>query len=345
MTNLQNAHSGLYRHRSAAIGLLLSFCFAMGNCFVSNSLHPRFQNRQETIAQQFSILEGELCTKPGPPKYFFEFQNRILFAAVLKVATRFSILSVGQWYLLLRILSAVLAYFAFWWVLTQVVGVSGLLAAAGQLLLSFSMIFTFNHGWEHPTDFIDLLFFSLFVGAALKKQRVLLAVLMLLASCNRESTVLGGVLWLGLYGVSPAKQWRNWKWNGVEILYGLAVSILSYAAVMAWRVGLCGKFKASQALALRYLIPSMVDSLASLNPYAWPIIGTVMFLPAVLWLAANRRFFDDTTRGLLWASFGTALATMVFGLALELRVFIPAVTILTIAAVRAQDRADHKQDC
>ena len=73
------------------------------------------------------------------------------------------------------------------------------------------MVFTFNHGWEHPTDFLNVAFFCGFIGLALQRKRAVLALVVFLATLNHQTAAFAGVIWFVLWGGErPFKpKWRE----------------------------------------------------------------------------------------------------------------------------------------
>ncbi len=309
----------------------MAFSFALMTLFVSNNLHPRFEHRAETIAQQFAILQGKPYLLDGVPTYFPEFQNRILFPIFLSLATALHVGSDSEVYLVLRTLTAFAAFIVFWWLL-QTRSVSLRVASVGMGALAFVLVFTFNHGWEHPTDFLDVIFVALFVWACVSKHRLLAMGLAIVASANRESSPFIGVIWFVLYAVD--EQWRfNWK----EGVFAIGLSVLAYVTVLTIGFAFGGVAAlAPQTTAVIWLGKFLLEALANPSPSAWPLLLVAMVLPLALWIGANWRPASFQTRRVLLAGIAIALIAPLFGIIKELRFFIPAATVLIYGACLAE---------
>ena len=198
---------------------ILAVCLGLAivTTFVSANHDQRFPNRSDTVNQQLAILAGDSYMLGEQEYYFPSFQNRVLFPALLSLAVQAGYLEPSEWYLLLRIGTAFLAFTAFIWsavlIAPHIPSLPTLVL--GGLLLAFSLLPTFNHGWEHPTDFLDV-FFMCFVVTAVTQRRFLpLLILTGIAAANRESAVFGGVIWLIYWGLHS-----SWKTLLREILRG-----------------------------------------------------------------------------------------------------------------------------
>lgn len=314
------------------IGVLLAVAFTFLTTFVSNNLHPRFEHRAETVAQQFAILHGEPYVLGGVTVYFPEFQNRVLFPLMLAAAVSPGRGSPTQVYVILRFLTAVVAFLAFWFVLIQVGKIPLRTAAVGVGMLGYVMIFTFDHGWEHPTDFLDILFFSLFLWACVGKHRVLAILLAMGASANRESSPFIGLMWLMLYGIAS-----NRKIDVREAAFGIGLGVLAYATVLSLRYLFGGVAALQPQTVSLFLIPSFVhDFIANPTLSSWVPLLLAMVLPLALWIWANWQWFKFPERRLLWAGIGIALVAPIFGIIMELRFFIPAAVVLIFAVCCAE---------
>ncbi len=313
--------------RSVPTAILWSLCLAVFTCFVSNNLHPRFQNRSETIEEQLAIPRGEPYSIGSKSIYFAEFQNRVLFGLALSTASSLKLLRLGQWYLVLRFFTAFLAFFLFWRLATKHGRADDAVSLTAMGLLAYCMVFTFNHGWEHPTDFLDIAFMTGFVGLTVQGRWGTLALLTLIASFNRESSAFAGVVWFFLHRFYSTGRPRVNHW-----LAGSAQTHLALVAVLSIRYQLGGeKALARQTFGL-FWMPEMVrESLK--NPIAgWITLLVAMVTPIGFWLAAQWRFLEASNRRLVAAGVAVAMVSGSFSVMMELRTFLPAVTILLYVA-------------
>jgi hypothetical protein len=328
--------------RDLLVGSLVSSGFAILVTFVSNNLAARFAHRAETIQQQFAILQGQPYPIDGVPVYFGAFQNRVFFPLLLQ---SFATLGggnaawIGASYLLLMLASAFGAFLAFFCLLRAQTEASPKLAAAGLGLLAYELVFTFNQGWEHPSDFPDVGLTSLLLWAAVAHRRLSLLLLTMLASLNRESSLFAGVLWCSLYAFRPriALQPR-------ELAFGAAVSGLGWLVVTSAR----WYFGGLQAVSDGNLrdIPVVLTKLAHdfndlfhLTPSSWPILLLGMVLLPLVWLWGNRREVRERDWRLLGASAAIFAVSLVFGQISELRDFLTNIVVVSFVVVAVEARA------
>ena len=323
-------------HRTAAPGalraqsILLCALLAITIEFVSANLHGRFAHRDESIQHQFAILAGAPHVFEGTKYDEPVFQARIMFPLLLAGASKIGILSTGQWYLVLRILSA----FAMLVVLYQVLlsGSADESAATSTLAyFSLAMIATFGFGWELSMDFFDAVFFAILIGCAAKASFRLFAITALLACFNRESAVFAGVLWALCYGV------RKRKIVAREVARGLLLSAFCYSLILwirSWFIGLRA-FRAHQSFAFLNVPERIHAAITHFNPFVWPVMGLCMAGPLVIRIFERRALLSPFQRQLLFACAVIGGITLVFGEINELRVFVPSLTILAYVSACA----------
>jgi len=320
---------------------VLSLALAVFVCYVSNNLHPRFEHRSETIAQQVAILAGEPYPIDGVPTYFSVFQNRVVFplalAATTAVMGRLGLGGVGQWYLLVRLGAAFGAFFVFWFLLRRVARAGPVIAGAGLGLLAYELVFTFNHGWEVTSDFPDVAFTALMLWAALAYRRWALLLVAVLASFNRESSIFAGVFWLVLYGLGP-----RWTVRPREVAFGLLLIVVSYATVLGVRWWFGGA-KALSAVNLQYgadsagrLLDAAGEVLKQPSPSSWPVLLLAALAVPALWLYRNRDWLGATERRLVLLAVVLLPLCVVFGTPSELRIYTTAFVVLVYVATAGE---------
>ena len=139
-----------------AIVLVLSFALLSAQLSV--------QIRSATLP---TMLAAEFGTLHGHPAYP-EFQNRILSPLMLTGLRKIFPASVSDksvWFAL-RVVQACLAYLVLYWMVFRVTG-GQLRALAATALVTFAYAWTpLSHPCEYTSDFLDILFVSLFVGLA-----------------------------------------------------------------------------------------------------------------------------------------------------------------------------------
>lgn len=324
------------------VGLLLSLCGAIQTNFASVMLHPRFEHHDEAVAKEIAVSEGRAYVLNGREQYWPEFQNRIAFALTLRAVMRVSGAPASETYFVLRLVAAWAAFFVFWLVLRRAAGATDRLAAAGLLLLSYALILHFNHGWEHPSDFLDPLVMSGFLWATWNRRPVWLALLVVLGALNRESAVFGGLLWFCVNGIR-ATWWQGrlrtaWRDSLGDMSIGVALMALGYGAVLVARRFFGGARGASQMqhTSFEFWGAWVRDLVQHPNPTSWALLLFAIVAPPITWVAANRRWIDLRLVGLLIAAAGIFGISTVFSLLPELRMLEPLSVVLIFAAVAAE---------
>ena len=313
----------------------LSACLAVFTCFISSNLNARFVHHQETVLNQFAILHGQAQIFDGVPTILPQFQSRIMFPALLAGATRAGLLSASQWFVILRIVTAFGAFGSF----IALCWIGGRMTLANACLgagvLAYGVVFTFNHPWEHPTDFLDVAFASGFLWLTLRKRRWLLALLVLLATFNHQTAAFASVIWFCMWGVN-----RRSLIVLPEAIYALLLAVGSYAAATAVKISI------GPETSVRYLadgwrtIPQFLEAVRHPQPFMWPVLLIAMILPVILWLVSNRQIVNGDLRRLLWAAGAIVILSSPIAFWSELRsVFLVPMVIATFTATSAEARA------
>lgn len=282
----------------------------------------RLEHRAETVALQQAILRAEPGTLDGRPIYFPQFQNRILFPMALAATVRVTGFEPGRAYLVLRILSA---WLAFWLVVQAAERLSGSPERATQTaaLLALAMILTFNHPWEHPTDVLDMAVFAVAVPWTIERRYGRMVALAIVASTNRESSVFLSLLW-------GAVEWTTAGWSRRLLLQTIGLGLAATATVMSLRRILGGaRAVAGPDMPLGNTIAEVRAFLRHPSPHDWPLL-----LLALLIVCAAAVWHRPLTReqvAILGAGVLMALLSAVGGAAEELRIYIPAMTVAIMA--------------
>jgi hypothetical protein len=332
--------------------VVLSCALAIFVCFVSGSLSSRFAHRNESIQQQFAVLNGAPLLFDGKDHGLREWRGRILFPLTFAtISSASNALSVSQWFLLLRTLSAVAAFGAFWFVLRKTVGGDVRLTAAGMFLLAYEVIFTFSEGWENTTDFGDVGFTALFLWAIVTARRWWLAGIVLLATLNRESSVFAGLIWLFVYALG-----RRFSIRPREVAFGVGLSVVAYAEALLVRTvmpqptaatavgGAAGSLatpsdpgyvgQLGHAIGFwNRLAFDVSDFLHHATPTSWPVMWLALLTPAVAWIWLNRSCMRTLHRRLLLAAVCIFPITLMYGTISELREYLTPLVMLAYVAV------------
>lgn len=312
---------------------------AIGLCFVSNTI--TFEHRGDVINQQVALLEGKAWLYDGQEIYWPMFQNRLLFPALLVGFEKLTPFDIGESYLLVRLATAFACLWVFAWVAQRL---SPSLSERDQwlslLLLFYSLIFTFNFPpGEGTSDFPDGMFIALFALAALKRRYGMLAALSLLAAFNRESAAFSGVIWVFANLQLADKRSQQFR----VLVEGGVLSVATYAVVILIRHAFSDYDLSLQqqqfVTALSGLAAHLRQFLQHPTPSSWPVLlGACLFPFAVV--LAQTSALDDIERRLLAAAAALAAISLVFGLINELRVFIPSLILVNLAATHRLARRD-----
>lgn len=331
------------RHYWLRLGFLVSILCAVQVNYLSTMLHPRFENRGEAIAKELAVVEGESFFIGGQESYWPEFQNRVAFALVLKAVDRIGGLETREWYALLRFLAAILAFFSFWWLLWRSTMVSQRTAAGACLLLAFVMAMHFNHGWDHPSDYLDPIATVLFLWAVTTRRFAALAIITILSALNRESAVFAGLLWFCVHGTTVG--FARGRWPSVRVsprgsLEGIALMAIGYASVIGFR-RLFGGDRAlaqMQHTSFYYWGQMFSEAIGTLAPTSWPVLLLAIVAAPLAWVAINRRWVSAGDQGLLFGALGIFVVSAIFSLLDELRMLLPMTVVLVFVAAMTEGR-------
>ena len=314
--------------------ILLALSLAILTNFISNNLSSRFFHQAETVQSQYRMLAGQPTLIDGVPTVFPQFYNRVLFPALFWMVARLGILRDTQSYLLTRLLSAVALFLAFLLVVRRAFRPDFRIAVAGAGLLAYVYLFTFNHGWEITSDYFDGIFTCLFILLALERRHVALLAVAILASFNRESSVFAGVIWFALYGINRK---RSIEWR--ESFYAALVCVTAYASAIGIRVAILGSRQTFGSDAQAVITPSwwwrqeVLPFFQHPNASGWPVLAFAMVAPILWWIGINREYMGEKQTRLFAAGCVIGAITCAFGHSEELRVFIPALTVLVFTCV------------
>lgn len=309
----------------------LVLCLGFFLFYCSANINQRDKHRGESINKDMMILEGKSYILLGQEYYFPEFQNRVIFALSLKALSRIPLLSLEGWYLFLRLLFAVAALLLFYYACRSAAGCPPDVALAGCGVLVYAMILAFNHPWEHPTDFLDVIFFSIFILLTIKKKGLLLLLFALAAAASRESCVFAGVIWAIVNGLER----RQWSERIRVAAVGFGMSLLSYCAVLGLRYWFGGPrgITRLQQMSIAKLVDDFYRMVVDRpSPFVWPVLVLMIIALPVLWMVYNRGMIKPVDRRLMLATAVVTLLIMIPGDWHELRTFIPSIVLLYFAA-------------
>jgi hypothetical protein len=309
--------------------LMMIVCLAFMACRFSYGM--RAETVHEMISESYATLGGEGACTP-------EFKSRILFPAALKLARLLAPKSVDDVDLWkgLRLLTALAAFgccFACIKALTE----SSTRAIVACMFLEYTYLWTVTtHQWEHPTDFLDIAFTSIFALLAIRERYGWLLAVTLLASLNRESAAFSGLIVIGLaiaqHGISRAAARKG--------LIGVACIALAYGTVTVIRLYSLDATQIQQQVGL---LTTLEHWRRALLPFG---AGTAFLAIICPYLIAFRNLSgteSSNRRGLLLGCLGCLGVTLVFGIVFELRVLLPCFVLLIFAlAMSAPDDSDQQ---
>jgi hypothetical protein len=308
--------------RSAFRGEALAIVFVLTLALLSADLTVRL--RADTLASTFATELGALHGHAART----EFQNRLLspfLQWLLRHLFPASVSDKSVWFAL-RVLQASIAYLGLYAMARRLTGSRVRSVVATALVAYFYFWTTLSHPWEYPSDFFDILFVAVMAALALERRSFLLAVVAALASTNRESGTFGGIVWMGIaFARSSALADRV-----RAVATGLALIVVAVITVLALRYGLGDGFQGQQigALALLFDDPRWIF----FPDGQVPMMIATLFTFVVLLYGVPRPWTADQ-KGLLFAMLGCAAITLVFGIAAELRVWLPCCTLISLLAV------------
>jgi hypothetical protein len=252
-----------------------------------------------------------------------------LFPAALALASRWTIVPPAAWFVILRLASAFLALLLFSLLLMRVAGATWKLAVAGCAWLALGIIPTFNHSWEHPTDFPDIIFYCTALWLALRERKLALLLATVVGSLNHQTAAFAGVIWICLYGLDS--RWRPRPW---QLAFGCLLIATSKLTTLLVEFKVRGEIAWGYVVNGYLTVGQFFDFLR--HPYAsgWPVLLFAMLTPTLLWLWVNRKAITPLDARILIAVVLITAISSVIAFMAELRsVFLaPHVMAVFVAA-------------
>jgi hypothetical protein len=300
--------------------ILLVWALALGLIVAAVSLNLRASTRLDTLHNLSSVLHGEPFKTGDTFRTDLPFYNRLLFPLIHHGLSRWlPFASENQWYLLLRITAFQAAFLAFGLACTFGLGTERTATGFAMMLLAVATVVSFNFPWEEPSDALDLVMCALGTWAALRQRFLACLALSIVFAANRESATFLGVIWFVL-GTSRGR----WLRPAIE---GGAICVLSYGTSYVLKTVLGPASRPNWFVAWT----NLEHLAAALHPFN--LLGWLSMLAATLLLlvvCADLRL--PQVRRFLMLAVLLALISLVYGLANELRIFLPTFTMLCFAA-------------
>ena len=309
------------RHRTLAAAVLLTCSLATAVCFVSNNLNSRRQHRDETVAQQIALLSAAPLVFDGQPSDVPEFRNRVLFPFVMVGVVRATGLRDGEAFLLVRWLSAALCFGSLLWFAIVVAGNDVAASALAASLLALFFVVSFNHPWEHPTDFPDATAMVLGAWAAIRRRVWPAVIIAAIAAANRESAAFIGVLWIAVTTLDDDSRLTR-------VMQGMAIVLVAVSVTLALRLVFDMRGARVVNRIAENSVSAMLASAADRPFMSWPMLLVASLAPALAVIGATWPRVSAVGRRIIVAGLGVAAASLVIGSPEEIRIIAPAATML-----------------
>jgi hypothetical protein len=191
-------------------------------------------------------------------------------------------------------------------------------------VLALCLVISFNHPYEFPSDYLDVLFTTVFVAAARSGGRFAALVAAAVGATARESAAFSGVIWWFCAADPPA---RRSAYAGLLALVAMGVTI---GTRMIFRLPGGSIFN---SIAIQGSVGSITRTFVTdPGPRIWIIGLVVMAVLLFYWLEAAREWTSSDPRTIKAAAV-ILILTLVFGVIHELRIYMPVITCVLLAGV------------
>jgi hypothetical protein len=303
--------------------VLLAGALAVVASTVSHFLAPRYASRASVADQQLAILERRPFVEPGGRAGDVpEFRNRILVPAALAATITITRLSPVTAYFAVRVACAFAMFLLVGWYVSRQMPPAALLPALAVLALC--LVISFNHPYEFPSDYLDVLFTTIFVVAARSRGRLLALIAAAIGATARESAAFSGVIWWFCAADPPA---RRAAYAGLLALVAMAVTTGMRVIFHLPGASIFNSI-AIQGSAGTITRTFVTDP----GPRIWIIGIGVMAVLLYYWLETAREWTSSDPRTIKAAAV-VLVVTLVFGVIHELRIYMPVITCVLLAGV------------
>jgi hypothetical protein len=302
--------------------LALAFAATIAVTTVSAYGTERWANRNEIADEQLAIMQRQPFVYLGQQSDNPQFRSRLLYPLAMTAMGRISPLSAADNFLVLRTLNAFAMF-----VLVGAVVLRRSGEEATRLLmaiLTLVLVLSFNHGYERPTDYLDIMFMVAFILAARRMQYAAMLALTLIGVMNRESAIFAAIIWW----FCAADDWRR-RAAFAAVLGGTAVAL---AAGLRWHFMLD-----TGRITNDFLLTRMHTAFIAIfrdvpSPREWWIGLIAIGVLLGEWLRSVRGHVVIDRRLLQAAGVMTGI-TLFFGTVQELRVFMPIIAAILMAGI------------
>ena len=285
---------------------------------------------ERVVTTERAMLYGQPIVSNG--QVLYPLYNRILFPAILESATKvLPTVKDADIFVALRFVSFALSFLLLFSAIEVRAAASGTNATATCLVIGISFIATLvRHPMPSSSDILDLLI-MFYVFLNIMEKRVGVAFLLAcLTAINRESGAFAGVFYFLLRAGTerPARL----------VAVSAALTVVPYLLALGVRRAIYQHEFASAGLGqwwvgLQFNLVDMLVDISRFNPANdFGLLLAFLALPSVmLW---DRTSLPNGIRTrIILACAAIFLITMQFGIAREIRVFIPCVALLIAATV------------
>jgi hypothetical protein len=296
--------------------------------FVSANLHPRFELRAETVAQQMALYDRGLVYWGSTGLEVSSWRNRIMIPYAIVATSELTGTTRQEAFLIVRWVTAIIAFLALAW-FARAAGASPASAFLALALLADALILACNHPWEHPTDFPDVAVMALGGIAVLRGSFAGALAIAVIGAANRESSAFIGILWmLTMWAGGGERRWR-------AMVQGGAISVAAYGAALALRLWnrVPGGAISNDAQLFRF-----GDEIMSAlhHPFmSWPMLLAAVLVPVGIFSLSRTGAVPAAFRR---AAVVAAIATAAIGQIDELRILMPTFTLLICAGLTGTGR-------
>jgi hypothetical protein len=315
--------------------VLLAGALAVVVSAASHFLAPRYASRVFVADQQLAIFERRPFVEPGGRSGDVpEFRNRLLVPAALAAAMNITGVPAVTAYFGLRVACAFAMFLAVGWYVSRHAPDAAVLPALAVLALC--LITSFNHPYEFPSDYLDVLFTTAFVAAARSGQRMAALLAAAIGASARESAAFSGIIW---WFCTSGPAMRRGAFSAA--LIGVAMGATTILRMLFHLPG--GSI--FNSIAIEGSVGSITRTFVTdPGPRIWIVGLGVIAILLFYWLDLARAW-TSRDAGLLRASAVILATTLVFGVIHELRIYMPVVTCVLLAGTSGRSKVEVSSKC
>jgi hypothetical protein len=310
--------------------VLLAGALAVVVSAVSHFLAPRYDSRVFVADQQLAIFERRPFVEPGGRSGDVpEFRNRLLVPATLAATMKLTGLPAVTAYFGVRIACAFAMFLTVGWYVSKHAPDAALLPALAVLALC--LVISFNHPYEFPSDYLDVLFTTIFVAAARSRQIAVALLAAAVGATARESAAFSGIIW---WFCAPGPVMRRGAFSAALVAVAMGVT-----TVLRMVFHLPGG-SIFNSVAIEGSVGSITRTFVTdPGPRIWIVGLGVMAILLFSWLDLARAWAGRDA-ALLRAAAVIAAITLVFGVIHELRIYMPIVTCVLLAGAAGSAKGE-----